>query len=53
MGAFGRVELSVPPARVRGADGRSHEFHSAMLPRYKRLTRTAGALIARAYPGSG
>ena len=35
--------------RVRGEDGRSHEFHSALLPRYKRLTSSASALIAGAY----
>lgn len=35
--------------RVRGEDGRSHEFHSALLPRYKRLRGSASALIAGAY----
>jgi len=49
MGALGRVDLSVPRARVRGEDGRSREFHSALLPRYKRLTGSASALIAGAY----
>lgn len=49
IGSFGRVELSVPRARLRGQDGRSREFHSALLPRYKRLTGSANALIAGAY----
>ncbi len=49
IGSFGRVELSMPRARVRGEDGRSREFHSALLPRYKRLTGSASALIAGAY----
>ena len=47
--SFGRVELSMPRARVRGEDGRNREFHSALLPRYKRLTGSASALIAAAY----
>ena len=49
IGSFGRVELSVRRAGVRGEDGRSHEFHSTLLPRYKRLTGSANALIAGAY----
>ena len=49
IGSFGRVELSMPRARVRGEDGRSHEFRSALLPRYKRPTGSASALIAGAY----
>ena len=52
-GSSGRVELSMPRARVRGEDGRGREFHSALLPRYKRLTASASALIAGAYPGPG
>ena len=49
IGSFGRVELSMPRARVRGEDGRSREVHSAVLPRYKRLTASASAVIAGAY----
>jgi transposase-like protein len=49
IGSFGRVELSMPRARVRGEDGRNREFHSALLPRHKRLTGSASALIAGAY----
>ena len=29
------------------------EFHSALLPRYKRLTGSESVLIAGAYPGPG
>ncbi|MGH7106465.1 MAG: IS256 family transposase [Acetobacteraceae bacterium] len=49
MGSFGRLELSVPRARIGGQGGPSREFHSALLPRYKRLTDSANALIAGAY----
>jgi len=49
IGSFGRVELSMPWLRVRGEDCRSREFHSALPPRYKRLTTSASALIAGAY----
>jgi transposase-like protein len=53
IGSFGWVELSMPRARVRGEDGRSREFRSALLPRYKRLTGSESVLIAGAYPGPG
>ncbi len=49
MGSFGRVELSMPRARVRGEEGCSREFHSALLPRDQRLTGSASALMAGAY----
>lgn len=49
LGTFGRVKLSVPRARIEQDDGRTQEFHSELLPRYKRLTPTATALIASAY----
>ncbi len=49
IGSFGRMELSMPQARGRGEDGRSREFYSGLLPRYKRLTGSASALIAGAY----
>ena len=53
FGSFGRVELSMPRARVRGEDGRSREFRSALLPRYTRLTGSASSLIAGAYLAPG
>ena len=53
IGSFGWVELSMPRARVRGEDGRSREFRSALLPRYTRLTGSASSLIAGAYLAPG
>ena len=53
MDAFDLVELSVSRVRVRSEAGRSYEFHAALLPRYKRLTGSASALIAGAYWGPG
>jgi transposase-like protein len=49
VGTFGAVQLAVPRARVRGADGRSTEWHSQVLPAYKRITARAEQLIAGAY----
>jgi putative transposase len=48
-GSFGPVELAVPRARLRAEDGSTHEWRSAVLPRYARRTRQAEALIASAY----
>ena len=48
-GSFGPVELAVPRARLRGEDGSSREWRSAVLPRYARRTRQLEALIAGAY----
>lgn len=49
LGTFGPVTVSVPRARVAGADGQQGEWHSKTLPAYKRLTKRAEALIAGAY----
>lgn len=49
VGTFGRVQLAVPRARIEGDDGATQEFRSALLPRYKRLTGSALAIIAGAY----
>ena len=49
LGTFGPVAVSVPRARVVGADGQAGEWRSKTLPAYKRLTRRAEALIAGAY----
>jgi putative transposase len=49
LGTFGPVTVSVPRARVAGADGKQGEWHSKTLPAYKRLTKRAEALIAGAY----
>src|SRR5215212_4068876 len=48
-GSFGPVELAVPRARLRGEDGSSRGWRSAVLPRYARRTRQLEALIAGAY----
>ena len=48
-GTFGRTEISVPRARLMGAEGRTREWRSASLRVYQRRTRAADALIAGAY----
>ena len=48
-GTFGRAEISVPRARLMGADGKTSEWRSASLRAYQRRTRAADALIAGAY----
>ncbi len=50
LGSFGRVEISVPRARMVNADnGSTQEWRTAALPRYARMTRQVEALIAGAY----
>ena len=49
VGSFGPVALSVPRARLAGADGRTSEWRNQTIPAYRRLTRRAEALIAGAY----
>lgn len=49
LGTFGRVDLDVPRARITQDGGGMREFRSALLPRYKRLTKASLALIASAY----
>jgi putative transposase len=48
-GTFGRTEISVPRARIFGADGKSTEWKSKVMRSYQRRTRAADALIASAY----
>ena len=48
-GSFGPVEIVVPRARLREADGSTREWRSAVLPHYARRTRQLEALIAGAY----
>jgi len=48
-GTFGPETVRVPRARIAGTDGRQREWRSRALPRYRRLTRKAEALIAGAY----
>ena len=49
VGTFGPETVRVPRARIAGADGQRREWRSRALPRYRRLTRQAEALIAGAY----
>jgi putative transposase len=49
LGSFGPVEIAVPRARLLAGDGTAHEWRSAVLPRYARMTRQVEALIASAY----
>ncbi len=49
LGSFGRVELSVPRARMSASGGGTQEWRSATLPRYARMTRQVEALVAGAY----
>jgi putative transposase len=48
-GTFGRVEITVPRARLAAADGRTTEWRSKALPAYQRRTPMADAVIAGAY----
>jgi len=48
-GTFGPAEISVPRARLMGADGKTAEWKSRSLPAYQRRTKAADALIAGAY----
>src|SRR5258708_10037365 len=49
VGSFGPVTLSVPRARLAGADGRTSEWRNQTIPAYRRLTKPAQALIGGAY----
>src|SRR5258707_8522173 len=49
IGTFGPVTVSVPRARLAGADGRTSEWRNQTIPSYKRLTKRAEALIAATY----
>lgn len=48
-GTFGTETLRVPRARVEDDQGKIKEWRSKVLPRYKRLTKKAEALIAAVY----
>ena len=48
-GTFGTETISVPRARVENEEGKVREWRSKALPRYRRLTKTAEALIASVY----
>jgi len=48
-GTFGKARISVPRARLCGADGKTREWKSQSLRAYQRRTKAADALIAGAY----
>jgi putative transposase len=49
MGTFGAMTVSVPRARVAGADGKTMEWHSQTLPAYQGRTKEIDAVIAGSY----
>jgi putative transposase len=49
IGTFGTETVRVPRARIEDAEGKVTEWRSKALPRYRRLTRKAEALIAAVY----
>jgi putative transposase len=49
MGTFGRVEITVPRARLDTTAGKTTEWKSAALRAYQRRTAQADSLIAGAY----
>jgi putative transposase len=49
MGTFGKVEITLPRARLAAADGKTAEWRSKGLRAYQRRTLAADAVIAGAY----
>ena len=49
VSTMGRLKVAVPRAQVIESDGARREFKSALLPKFRRLTPTALALIAHTY----
>ena len=49
LGTFGRVEITVPRARLDTAEGKTTEWKSKALRAYQRRTKQADSLIASAY----
>jgi transposase-like protein len=49
VGTFGTETVRVPRARMEDDDGQVREWRSKALPRYRRLTKKAEALIASVY----
>ena len=48
-GTFGKTDITVPRARLQGADGATTEWKIKALRAYQRRTKAADALIASAY----
>ena len=49
MGTFGKLEITVPRARLEASDGKTTEWRSSALQAYQRRTLAADALIAGVY----
>src|SRR5437660_6536686 len=49
IGTFGRVEITMPRARLDAAEGKTTEWKSSALRAYQRRTKQADSLIAGAY----
>jgi transposase-like protein len=49
MGTFGKADINVPRARIKGEDGKTTEWKSQAVPAYQRRTKSADAFIASAY----
>jgi hypothetical protein len=50
-GTFGPIEIAVPRARLKTAEGKTTEWKSQALRAYQRRTLAADALIANTHPG--
>ena len=48
-GTFGKTEIAVPRARIKGEDGKTSEWKGKSLRAYQRRTKQAEALIAGTY----
>jgi putative transposase len=48
-GTFGKAEIAVPRARLKGSDGKTTEWKSRALRAYQRRTLAADTLIAGTY----
>jgi transposase-like protein len=46
MGTFGKLDITVPRARLEAPDGKTTEWRSSVLRAYQRRTLAADALIA-------
>lgn len=47
--SLGNTKITVPRARLKGADGADSEWHSRILPRYQRRTERVDAALLGAY----
>jgi putative transposase len=47
--SLGKTTITVPRARLKGADGAASEWHSRIIPRYQRRTQRVDAALLGAY----